>query len=83
MKLDPTDEVAAVLRYPLSPSIRRLHDIRAKLPKAPPSPPLARPPPPEERDRERAPRQEKGAPQVKSKPVPPITLAAAAAPEVL
>jgi hypothetical protein len=55
MQLDLTDEEAAALlrllnraieddRYPLSPRIRTLRHIRAKLPGAPPEPPPARPP---------------------------------------
>jgi hypothetical protein len=70
MKLDLTDEESAALlrelnniiendRYPLSPRIRTLRGIRAKLPGAPPPLPPARPPTPEERDRGRAPRQGK------------------------
>jgi hypothetical protein len=46
-------------RFPLSARIRLLRGIRAKLPGAPPSPPPARPPTPEERDRGGAPRQGK------------------------
>jgi hypothetical protein len=68
MQLDLTDEEAAALvrelnaiidndRYPLSPRIRMLRGIRAKLPGAPPPPPPARPPTPKKRDRGRAPRQ--------------------------
>jgi len=60
MQLDLTDEEAAALlgllnrvmaddRYPLSPRIRLLRAIRAKFPGAPPEPPPARPPTPEER----------------------------------
>jgi hypothetical protein len=67
MQLDLTDEEAAALlsllnraidkdRYPLSPRIRVLRDIRAKLPGAPPEPPPARPPTPEERNPIWAPR---------------------------
>ena len=70
MQLDLTNEEDAALlslldrviaddRYPLSPRIRLLRAIRAKLPGAPPEPPPARPPTPEERDRQRAPRQGK------------------------
>jgi len=66
MQLDPTDEEGAALlrelniliendRYPLSPRVRMLRQIRTKLPGAPPPP--SRPPTPEERDRGRAPRQ--------------------------
>jgi hypothetical protein len=55
MNLDLTDEEAAALlrelntiidndRYPLSPRIRTLRDIRAKLPGAPAAPPPASPP---------------------------------------
>jgi hypothetical protein len=44
-------------RFQLSARIRLLRGIRAKLPGAPPPPPPARPPAPEERDRERTPRQ--------------------------
>jgi hypothetical protein len=43
-------------RYPLSPRIRLLCGIRAKVPMAPPDPPTARPPAPEEREPRRAPR---------------------------
>jgi hypothetical protein len=61
MELNLTDKKAAALlcelnniieydRYPLSPRIQVLNQIRAKLPGAPPSPPPARPPTPEERD---------------------------------
>jgi hypothetical protein len=68
MQLDLTDEETAALltelnaiiendRFPLSSRIRMLRGIRAKLPGAPRSPPPARPPIPEERDRGRAPRQ--------------------------
>jgi hypothetical protein len=68
MQLDLTDEESEALlrelntiiendRFPLSPRIRTLRQIRAKLLGAPPPPPPARPPTPEERDRERAPRQ--------------------------
>jgi hypothetical protein len=64
--LDLTDEEAAALlrllnrtiaddRYPLSPRIRTLRGIRAKLPGAPQEPPAAKPPTPEERDSGRAP----------------------------
>jgi len=67
MTLDLTDEEAAALlrelnnliendRYPLSPRIRVLRGIRAKLPGAPREPPPARPPTPEERTPGRAPR---------------------------
>jgi len=60
MTLDLTDEEAAALlsllnrasaddRYPLSPRIRLLRAVRAKLPGAPAEPPPARPPTPEER----------------------------------
>ena len=67
MRLDLTDEEAAALlsllnrviaddRYPLSPRIRLLRAVHAKLPGAPPEPPAARPPTPEERTRGRAPR---------------------------
>jgi hypothetical protein len=67
MQLDLTDEEAAALlrelnqiieydRYPLSPRIRLLRQIRARLPGAPPAPPPARPPSLEERDSGRAPR---------------------------
>ncbi|MBV8132539.1 MAG: hypothetical protein JO282_08535 [Alphaproteobacteria bacterium] len=60
MQIDLDDQEAAVLlavlnrvieddRYPLSPRIRMLHDIRAKFPTARPEPPPARPPTPEER----------------------------------
>jgi hypothetical protein len=70
MQLDLTDEESAELlrefnaiiendRFPLSLRIQMLRQIRAKLPGAPPPPPPARPPTPEERDRERAPRQGK------------------------
>jgi hypothetical protein len=70
MQLELTDEEAAALlrllnraieddRYPLSPRIRVLRHIRAKLPGAPPKPLPARPPTPEERDPRRAPRQGK------------------------
>ena len=70
MQLELTDEEAAALlkelnaiidndRYPLSPRIRMLRQIRAKLPGAPPPPPPARPPTLEERDRARVPRQGK------------------------
>jgi hypothetical protein len=70
MQLDLSDEESEALlrelnaiiehdRFPLSPRIRMLRQIRAKLPGAPPIPPLARPPTPEERDRERAPSQGK------------------------
>jgi hypothetical protein len=70
MQLDLTEEESAALlrelnaiiesdRFPLSPRIRMLRQIRAKFPGAPPPPPPARPPTPEERDRERAPRQGK------------------------
>jgi hypothetical protein len=71
MQLDLTGEESEALlrelnaiiendRFPLSPRIRMLRQIRAKLPGAPPPPPPARPPTPEEeRDRERAPRQGK------------------------
>jgi hypothetical protein len=70
MQLDLTDEESAALlrelnaiiendRFPLSPRIRMLRQIRAKLPGAPSPPTPARPPTPEERDRERAPRQGK------------------------
>jgi hypothetical protein len=52
MTLDLTDDEAAALlrelntiiendRYPLSPRIRTLRDIRGKLPGAPPAPPPA------------------------------------------
>lgn len=65
--LDLTDEEAFALlnlltetiegdRYPFSPRIRTLRGIRAKLPAAPPEPPPARPPTPEERNPGRAPR---------------------------
>jgi hypothetical protein len=68
MQLDLTGEESAALlrelnaiiennRSPLSTRIRMLRQIRAKLPGAPPSPPPARPLTPEERDRQRAPRQ--------------------------
>ena len=68
MQLDLDDEEAAALlallnraieddRYPLSPRIRVLRGIRAKLPTAPPDPPPARRPTSEERDPRRAPRQ--------------------------
>jgi len=61
MHLDLTDdEAAAPLRLlnrtiaddrdPLSPRIRTLRAIRAKLPGGPPEPPSARPPTPDERD---------------------------------
>jgi hypothetical protein len=74
MQLDLTDEESEALlrelnaiidndRYPLSPRVRMLRQIRAKLPGAPPSPPRARPPTPEERDRVRAPRQGKRRPR--------------------
>jgi hypothetical protein len=67
MQLDLTDEEAAALlsllnrviaddRYPLSPRIRLLRAIRGKLPGAPPEPPSARPPTPEERTPGGAPR---------------------------
>jgi len=67
MQLDLTEEEAAALlsllnraidrdRYPLSPRIRVLRGIRAKLPGAPPQPPSARPAAPEERSPGRAPR---------------------------
>ena len=67
MQLDLTDEEAAALlrelnniiendRYPLSPRIRMLRGIRAKLPGAPPEPQPARPRTPEERTPGRAPR---------------------------
>jgi hypothetical protein len=67
MHLDLTDDEAAALlrllnrtiaddRYPLSPRIRTLRAIRAKLPGAPPEPSAARPPTPEERNPGRAPR---------------------------
>jgi hypothetical protein len=67
MQLDLTDEEAAALlsllnrviaddRYPLSLRIRLLRGIRAKLPGAPPEPPPARAPTPEERNPGRAPR---------------------------
>ena len=60
MQVDLTDEEAAALlsllnrliagdRYPLSPRIRLLRAIRAKLPGAPLEPPPARPPTPDER----------------------------------
>jgi hypothetical protein len=66
MQLDLTDEESEALlrelnaiiendRLPLSP----LQQIRAKLLGAPPPPPRARPPIPEERDPTRAPRQGK------------------------
>jgi hypothetical protein len=65
MQLDLTDEEAAALlsllnrviaddRYPLSPRIRLLRAIRAKLPGAPLEPPPARPPTHEERARSSA-----------------------------
>jgi hypothetical protein len=68
MHLELTDEEAGALlrllnrtiaddRYPLSPRIRTLRAIRAKLPRAPQEPPAAKPPTPEERDPGRAPRQ--------------------------
>jgi hypothetical protein len=68
MQLDLTDGEAAALlallnraieddRYPLSPRVRVLRNIRAKLPGAPPEPPPARPPTPLERDPGRPPRQ--------------------------
>jgi hypothetical protein len=55
MNIELTDEEAAALlrelsniiennRYPLSPRIRTLRDIRAKLPGAPAAPPPLRPP---------------------------------------
>jgi hypothetical protein len=55
MQLELTDEEAGALlgllnrtiendRYPLSPRIRVLRDIRAKLPGAPAEPPPVRPP---------------------------------------
>jgi hypothetical protein len=67
MRLDLTDEEAAALlsllnraidddRYPLSPRVRTLREIRAKFPAAPREPPPARPPTPEERSPARAPR---------------------------
>lgn len=67
MTLDLTDKEAAALltllnrviesdRFPLSPRIRTLRNIRAKLPSAPPEPPPARPPTRAERDPRRAPR---------------------------
>ena len=67
MQLELTDEEAAALlallnraieddRYPLSPRVRMLRAIRAKLPGAPSEPPPARPPTPEERTPGRAPR---------------------------
>jgi hypothetical protein len=67
MQLDLTDEEADALlnllnraietdRYQLSPRIRVLRGIRVKLPGAPPEPPPARPPTPEERTPGRAPR---------------------------
>jgi hypothetical protein len=67
MQLDLTDEEAAALlsllngaiaddRYPLSPRIRLLRGIRTKFAGAPPEPPPARPPTPEERSPGRAPR---------------------------
>ena len=67
MQLDLTDEESAALlsllnrviaddRYPLSPRIRVLRAIRAKLPGAPQEPPPARPPTAEERTPRRAPR---------------------------
>jgi len=67
MQLDLTDQEAAALlsllnrvieddRYPLSPRIRMLRDIRAKLPGAPAPTPPARPPTQEERNPRRAPR---------------------------
>ena len=67
MQLDLTDEETLALlnlltdaiendRYPLSPRIRVLRGIRAKLPGAPPQPPSARPAAPEERSPGRAPR---------------------------
>jgi len=67
MQLNLTDEEAAALlsllnrliaddRYPLSPRIRLLRAIRAKLPGAPLEPPPARPPTPDERTPGRAPR---------------------------
>jgi hypothetical protein len=67
MQLDLTYEEAEALlsllnraidddRYPLSPRIRLLRDIRAKLPGAPPEPPPAKPPTPQERDPGRRPR---------------------------
>jgi hypothetical protein len=70
MQLDLTDEESEALlrelnaiiendRFPLSPRIRMLRQIRAKLPGAPPPRPPARPPAPAERDRQRAPRQGK------------------------
>ena len=70
MQLDLTHEESEALlrelnviiendRFPLSARIRTLRQIRAKLPGAPSSPPPARPPTPEERDRERTPRQGK------------------------
>jgi hypothetical protein len=68
MQLELTDDEAAALlrllnqtiaddRFPLSPRIKTLRAIRAKLPGAPPEPPSAQPPTPEERDPRRAPRQ--------------------------
>jgi len=68
MQLDLTDDEPAALlrllnraidddRYPLSPRVRTLRGIRAKFPTAPPEPPPARPPTPEERSLARAPRQ--------------------------
>jgi hypothetical protein len=68
MQLELTDDEAAALlrllnrtiaddRYPLSPRIRLLRGIQAKLPGALPEPPPARRPTPEERDPGRAPRQ--------------------------
>jgi hypothetical protein len=68
MQLDLTEEEGAALlrelnnliendRYPLSPRIRLLRAIRAKLPGAPQEPPPARPPTPDERKPGRRPRQ--------------------------
>jgi hypothetical protein len=70
LQLELTDEEATALlalvnrtieddRFPLSPRIQVLHDIRAKFPTAPRPPPPARPPTPAERDPGRAPRQGK------------------------
>jgi hypothetical protein len=93
MQLDLTDEEAAALlsllnraidndRYPLSPRIGMLRQIRAKLPGAPPPPPPARPPTSEERDPATRAASGKATPRMKSKPGLPMTLGNAAAAKV-
>jgi hypothetical protein len=92
MQLNLTDEESEALlrelnaiiendRFPLSPRIRMLRQIRAKLPGAPPSPPPARPDTRGTRPRAST-ASGKATPQVKSEPGPPMTLGNAAATRV-